>query len=447
MAGKMTDKLEVKAGLRSRRIDVDYLARVEGEGALRIDVVDGDVRDVKLQIFEPPRFFEALLVGRRYGEAPDITARICGICPIAYMMSAVHAIESAFGVETDEGLRRLRRLLYCGEWIESHVLHVYMLHAPDFLGFDDIMGMAEQDGDAVKRGLRMKKAGNELIRVLGGREIHPINVKTGGFYKKPDPAALTGLLDELRWARDAAEETVRWVCGFDFPDLERDYEFVSVSHPTDYPMNEGRIVSNTGLDISANQFEDEFEEQHVEYSNALQGVRRKTGEPYFVGPLARYNLNREKLTPDTRKLADEVGFDRTIANPFESIVIRSLEVFFAFDEAIGLIEDYVEPKAASVDLPVAAGVGMAATEAPRGLLYHRYEIDEDGMILAANIVPPTSQNQRTIEADLNDLVSANLSLPTKELTWRCEQAIRNYDPCISCATHFLRLDINELDSA
>ena len=441
----MTDKLKVKAGLRSRRINVDYLARVEGEGALRVDVVDGTVRDVKLQIFEPPRFFEALLVGRRFSEAPDITARICGICPVAYMMSAVHAIESALGVQVDDGLRRLRRLLYCGEWIESHVLHIYLLHAPDFLGFDDIMGMAEQDADAVKRGLRMKKAGNELIRVLGGREIHPINVRTGGFYKAPEAKALAGLLDELRWARDAAEDTVRWACGFDFPMLERDYEFVSLSHATEYPMNEGRIVSSTGLDISANAFEDEFEEQHVEQSNALQGVRRETGEPYFVGPLARYNLNREKLTPATQELAAEVGFDRTIANPFESIVVRSLEVFFAFDEAVQLIEDYVEPNAPSIDLPVTAGIGMAATEAPRGLLYHRYEIDDEGMIKAANIVPPTSQNQRTIEADLNNLVSANLSLPTKELTWRCEQAIRNYDPCISCATHFLRLDINELD--
>ena len=442
----MTDKLNVKAGLRSRRIDVDYLARVEGEGALRIDVVDGNVRDVKLQIFEPPRFFEALLVGRRYSEAPDITSRICGICPVAYMMSAVHAIESAYGVETDEGLRRLRRMLYCGEWIESHVLHIYLLHAPDFLGFDDVMGMAEQDADAVQRGLRMKKAGNNLIRILGGREIHPINVKTGGFYRTPDQAALVDLLDELRWARDAAEETVRWATGFDFPELERDYEFVSVSHGTDYPMNEGRIVSSTGLDISADRFEDEFEEQHVEHSNALQGVRRKTGTPYFVGPLARFNLNRHKLTPATRALAADTGFDRVICNPFESIVVRALEVFFAFDEAIALIEDYVEPKAASVDLPIAAGVGTAATEAPRGLLYHRYEIDDDGMIVAANIIPPTSQNQRTIEADLNDLVAANLSLSTKDLTWRCEQAIRNYDPCISCATHFLRVDINKLDS-
>lgn len=442
----MTDKLNVKAGLRSRRIDVDYLARVEGEGALRIDVVDGDVRDVKLQIFEPPRFFEALLVGRRYSEAPDITSRICGICPVAYMMSAVHAIESAYGVEIDEGLRRLRRMLYCGEWIESHVLHIYLLHAPDFLGFDDVMGMAEQDAEAVQRGLRMKKAGNNLIRILGGREIHPINVKTGGFYRKPDQAALADLLDELRWARDAAEETVRWTTGFDFPELERDYEFVSVSHDTDYPMNEGRIVSSAGLDISADRFEDEFEEQHVEHSNALQGVRRKTGTPYFVGPLARFNLNRDKLTPATRALAADTGFDRVIRNPFESIVVRALEVFFAFDEAIALIEDYVEPKAASVELPIAAGTGTAATEAPRGLLYHRYKIDDEGMIVAANIVPPTSQNQRTIEADLNDLVAANLSLSTKDLTWRCEQAIRNYDPCISCATHFLRLDINNLDS-
>ncbi len=438
----MVDReIPVKAGVKSRRISVDYLARVEGEGSLLIDVRDGRLTKLQLKIFEPPRFFEALLRGRALGEAPDITARICGICPVAYMMSAVHAMERALGIEAPYGTRQLRRLLYCGEWIESHVLHVYMLHAPDFLGYDDAISLAKDHGDIVKRGLAMKKAGNALIAALGGREIHPINIKVGGFYKLPEQSALEALLDDLKRGRDAARDTVLWTSSFEIPELTREYEFVSLKHPDVYPMNEGQIVSSHGLVIEQDEFPDCFEEVHLPHSNALHAVRREHQTPYFVGPMARYNLCREQLSDDTLALAGEVGLQREVNNPFESIVVRALETFYAFDEAIRLIEQYEPEGSASVPVPVQAGEGMAATEAPRGLLFHHYAVDDKGKITRANIVPPTSQNQSTIEQDLHDLVSANLDLPQDALTWRCEQAIRNYDPCISCATHFLNVEV------
>jgi coenzyme F420-reducing hydrogenase alpha subunit len=299
--------------------------------------------------------------------------------------------------------------------------------------------MAREHGSAVLRGLRMKKAGNTLVKLIGGREIHPINVRVGGFYKIPDVAEFTALLDELKWARDAAAETVRWTAGFEFPALHRDYEFVALRHGSEYPFNEGRIVSSRGLDIAMHEYPAHFTERQVPHSNALHSVRQPAGTPYFVGPMARYNINRDRLSDATQTLAVDVGFDRVVDNPFESIVVRALEVFQAFDEAISLIEDFVTPAQAAVAVPAGGGVGMAATEAPRGLLFHRYEVDDNGLITLANIVPPTSQNQLTIEDDLRDLVADNLELPEDQLTSRCEQAIRNYDPCISCATHFLKL--------
>ena len=209
-----------------KTINVDYLARVEGEGGVRITFDGRTVRDVELRIFEPPRFFEAFLRGRAYTEAPDITARICGICPVAYQMSAVHAMEDALGVTVSEPVRELRRLLYCGEWIESHTLHIYMLHAPDFLGYEGAIEMAKDHGDVVRQGLELKKIGNEILELLGGRAIHPVNVRVGGFYRAPSRRELRTLVEPLQRARDIALATVRFVSGFDFPDCERDYEFV-----------------------------------------------------------------------------------------------------------------------------------------------------------------------------------------------------------------------------
>jgi sulfhydrogenase subunit alpha len=425
---------------KSRTIKVDYLARVEGEGGLYIRLKGDSVVDVRFKIFEPPRFFEALLRGRLYGEAPDITARICGICPVAYQMSAVHAIENAFGVSVEGQLRALRRLIYCGEWIESHTLHVYMLHAPDFLGYPDSIRLAKDHREIVQRGLKLKKIGNEIVDLVGGRSVHPINVRVGGFYRAPAKRDMDQLAERLKWARDAALETVRWVSTFPFPEFEQDYEFVSLRHPDEYPFNEGRLVSNRGLDISIKDYEDHFIEEHVKHSNALHS-RLKDRGAYFVGPLARYNLNFDLLSPLAQEAALAAGLGRECRNPFKSIIVRAVEILYACDEALRIIDSYETPDRGSVEFQPRAGTGYGCTEAPRGILYHRYEIDDQGLILLAKIVPPTSQNQKVIENDLRHYVIKYLKLPQEQLTWQCEQAIRNYDPCISCSTHFLKLTI------
>lgn len=424
-----------------KTIKVDYLARVEGEGALQVTVRDGEVKDAKLRIFEPPRFFEGLLRGRAFTEAPDITARICGICPVAYQMSACHAMENALGVIVDGPLRELRRLLYCGEWIESHALHIYMLHAPDFLGYQGAIDMAKDYPETVRNGLALKKAGNEIMTVVGGREIHPINVRVGGFYRAPTRKELAPLAENLKRARDLALATVRWTSGLDFPDCERDYELVSLQHPDEYPFNEGRIVSNRGLDIPAAEYDDHFQEEHVAHSNALHSHLRERGS-YLVGPLARYSLNFDKLSPMARDAATEAGLGKTCINPYRSIVVRSVEVLYACDEALRIIENYREPDQPAVEVQPRAAVGYGATEAPRGLLYHRYRIADDGAIEDAQIIPPTSQNQPSIEADLKMFINDWLDLDDDALRVRCEQTVRNYDPCISCATHFLNLEVD-----
>jgi len=424
----------------NRKFEVKALSRVEGEGALYVKFEGGQVDWVELNIYEPPRFFEAFLRGRKVREVPDITARICGICPVAYQMSSCHALEKALGIDPGPEIRRLRRLLYCGEWIESHTLHVYMLHAPDFLGYESAIHMAKDFRDLVQQGLQLKKVGNEIVSLLGGREIHPINVRVGGFYKPPTKADLLSLAERLKWARDAAMETVRWVAEFPFPDFEQDYEFVALSHPDEYPFNEGRIVSSKGLDIAMREFDEHFAEEQVPYSNALRSVIKTRGA-YFVGPMARYNLNFDKLAPLAQETARAAGLDPECRNPFKSIIVRAVEVLHACVEALRMIDTYQAPEQSAVEVHPRLATGYGCTEAPRGILYHRYRINEQGVILDAKIVPPTSQNQKTIENDLWKFVPKYLDLPPDKLALQCEQAIRNYDPCISCATHFLKLKI------
>jgi sulfhydrogenase subunit alpha len=419
-----------------RDLTVEGLARVEGEGAMHVVITDGEVTDVRLRIYEPPRFFEAFLRGRAYTEPPDITARICGICPVAYQMSSCQAIEQACGAVLDEPLRALRRLLYCGEWIESHVLHIYFLHAPDFLGAGSALELAKDHRDVVEKALQLKKVGNDIMEVVGGRAIHPINVRLGGFYRAPTKRELRPLAERLRWARDAALETVRWVSGFDFPDLEIDHELVALHHPDEYAITQGRVVSDRGLDIEVSEFLDHIFEEHVAHSTALHGHIIERGR-YLVGPLARYTLNYDQLPAVAREAATEAGLGKECRNPFRSIVVRAVETVAACDEAVRIIEEYSEPDRPAVPVEPRAGVGHGATEAPRGILYHRYAIDDQGTILEADIIPPTAQNQDAIEADLRKLVTANLELDDHDLQHLCEQSIRNYDPCISCSTHFL----------
>lgn len=422
-----------------RTIGVNLIARVEGEGAMRVTVRNGEIRDVQLRIFEPPRFFEAFLVGRRYDEVSDIVARICGICPVAYQMSAVHALEQAFGMHVGGTLRELRRLLYCGEWIESHSLHLFMLQAPDFLGYESAIAMARDHAAIVTRGLRLKKAGNRLIALLGGRSVHPVSVAVGGFSRVPRRAELADLKDDLLWARDAARETVRWVAGFEFPDFSQDYTFVALQPPDEYPFNEGPLTSNRGLSIPPVRFEEHFQETQVPYSNALHCTL--AGFPYLVGPLARLALNHDRLSPLAREVLAETRLPLPLRNPFHGIVARAVEILYAADEALRLIERYEPPAEPAVPVTVGAGTGMACTEAPRGILYHRYRVSAEGVIQEAKIVPPTSQNQRRIEDDLRAFLPRVLERTDPEAALECEKVIRCYDPCISCATHFLRLNV------
>ncbi len=430
--------------MATRTIKVDYLARVEGEGALTLKLRNKKAESVELRIFEPPRMFEAFLQGRSQMEAPDITARICGICPVAYQMSACHAIEDAHGITLDDTLRALRRLLYCGEWIESHVLHMMMLHAPDFLGQSDVLGMAKLYPEEVKRGLRLKKAGNAIVALLGGREVHPINVRVGGFYRAPSKNELRALLPELEWARDAATEMLRWMGTFSFPAFERDYEFVALKNEREYPMNEGRIASSKGLDIAVREYEEHFEEEHVARSTALHSVHKGHGA-YFCGPLARFNLNSKSLSALAKQAAEEVGLEAPCKNPFKSLLARGVEVVHAFDTAVEIVKSYEPPGRSWVPIPEVAGRGYGCTEAPRGILYHRYTVDDEGRIVDAKIVPPTSQNQKTIEEDLFAIAPDLCEMPIKDATVRAEQTVRNYDPCISCSTHFLTLRVEELE--
>ena len=427
----------------TREIAVDYLARVEGEGAMYLKLDGDQVKDLRFNIFEPPRFYEAFLRSRRFTEVPDITARICGICPVAYQTSSINAMEQAAGVTVGHEIRQLRKLLYFGEWIESHTLHVFMLHAPDFLGYPSAIEMAADYPEVVTNALRLKKLGNAIMTTVGGREIHPINVKVGGFYRAPRKSELEGFVDELEWGLEMADQTVDLVAGFEFPDFTMDYEFVALHQPDEYAIVDGRLVSNRGLDIDVTEWTDHFEEQHVEWSNALHARIKERGR-YHVGPMARFTLSHDQLTPRARAAADRVGLRPGESNPFKSIIVRAVETVLACEEALEIIDGYLPPDPPSISVEPRSAEGHGASEAPRGVLYHRYRVDAEGLIEEAQIVPPTSQNQAQIEEDLRQYVPGRTDLADEVLQWQLEQAIRNYDPCISCATHFLDLTVERM---
>jgi len=428
-----------------RAIRVPILTRVEGEGSLLVKLRGKAVEDVQLVIFEPPRLFESLLRGRPYTDVADITARICGICPIAYQMTAVQALEATFGTRVPGEIRALRRLMYCGEWIESHTLHVHLLQAPDLFGLASGIELAERFPAEVKRGLRQKKLGNALLEVLGGRAIHPVNLAVGGFYRCPKKAELAELVPDFEWGLAAALDTVRWVASLPLPEFDRPYDYVALQHPDEYAIIEGDVVCSDGLRIKHTAYETHFEEIQVPHSTALQSRRIPSGGTYFVGPLARINFNREQLAEPARRIADEIGWQTPCYNPFRGILARCLEVVHAFAEALELLKAYRGSPVARQPLQIQAGSGCAVTEAPRGLIYHRYEVTADGNIQLAKIVPPTSQNQAQIEADLRCLLEGIIDEPDAVIAVECEKLIRNYDPCISCSTHFLKLQIERAE--
>ncbi len=426
---------------REMKMKVPVLARVEGEGALELDVDGGRVTGVRLRIFEPPRFFEKLLEGRSYHEVPDIVARICGICPVAYQMSAVHALESIFGTDPGPWVREMRRLLYCGEWLESQSLHIHLLAAPDFLGFPNAVAMAGQYRDEVRRGMELQALGNEIIRLLGGRSVHPVGVCVGGFYHAPSVADVSRLRSRLHDALPMAEELVQWTASLALPHSAQAFTSVSLRHPGEYPLNEGAVAGSDGLHLPIDAYEELFAESHVAHSTALYSHYR--GRPYLVGPLARLNLNLDRLPPQVRGNLERTGVPFPSHNMYHSIVARAVEIHYALVEAMRILDNYRLPEATRAEVRPRAGVGFGCTEAPRGMLWQRWETDAAGNIVSARIVPPTSQNQARIEEDLRQhLEAVGVDAPEEVLRQRCETVVRNYDPCISCATHFLKLKVN-----
>jgi len=425
-------------------IEVPALARVEGEGALYIRLKDGAVAEIELNIYEPPRFFEGFLRGRNFQQVPDITARICGICPVAYQMSSVQALENALEIQVTPEIRSLRRLMYDAEYIESHALHIYMLQAPDLLGYESALSLAEVAPEVVKKALRLKKIGNLILKTIGGRSVHPVNTAVGGFYRWPSTGSLKALLPDLEWGLEAAIETARWAATLPYPELEvYDYEFVATHNPDEYGILQGDILSSTGMSIPVADFDSHFIETHVRHSNALHS-HTASGKTYLTGPLARLNLNHAQLGAEAQMLLEGSDVELPLINPYKQLLARAIELVEVYSEAVRLVKSYNPKGPSRVPFHVKAGEGAGASEAPRGLLYHRYVIDEDGTVKYARIVPPTAQNLPRIEADLWLLAPQVIEMSQEKATLACEHLVRSYDPCISCATHFLKLKVEEL---
>ncbi|HAT8179456.1 TPA: Ni/Fe hydrogenase subunit alpha [Legionella pneumophila] len=424
-------------------INVPILARVEGEGALELCIRNSKIETLKLKIYEPPRLFEKFLEGRSYNEVLDFVARICGICPVAYQMSATQAIEYCFNLSPTPWVRNMRRLFYCGEWLESHSLHVYFLALPDFLGFQSAPEMARKYPEEVKCGLRIQAFGNDLIKLLGGRSVHPVGACVGGFYKAPAHSQIKLILDKAKERISDCEALIHWLARLSLPDNSHDFTSVSLYHPTEYPMNEGRIVSDRGLNISKEEFDAYFKEHHVNYSNALHCLLQN--KPYLVGPLARINNCFGHLPVPIHLLLQSLNIQFPSRNMCHSIIARAVEMYYCVLEAIRILEQYDLPEQSHPEIKPQAGEGVGCTEAPRGMLWQHYLFDENGQVLQARIVPPTSQNQARIEEDLkHSLIQFGLNQEEEEIRYFSEMIIRNYDPCISCSTHFLNLKINRI---
>jgi coenzyme F420-reducing hydrogenase alpha subunit len=358
-------------------------------------------------------------------------------------MSSVTALENALGVEVNSQVYALRRLMYCGEYIESHALHIYLLQAPDLLGQPSALDLAAIAPDVVRDALRLKKIGNQLLKAIGGRSVHPVNVCVGGFYRWPDAKPLQDLLPELEWGLEAAKACVKWAVTLPYPELEIDYEFVALHHPDEYAVIKGEVWSSTGSKLTVKAYETRYIEEHVQRSNALHSHTTEGGH-YLVGPLARLNLNYEQLMPNAQKALKDAKIKLPIRNPYKSLIARAVELVHFYEEAIALIKAYQPAGPAHLELKLKAGEGSGASEAPRGLLYHRYIIDDKGLVQFAKITPPTAQNLPRIEEDLFVLAPQLVKMEHEAATLTAEHLVRAYDPCISCATHFLKLKVDEI---
>jgi coenzyme F420-reducing hydrogenase alpha subunit len=414
-----------------KKIEVDYLARVEGETSIIVKL-DGDA-DVKLKIFEPPRFFEGFLAGRKFDEVGDIVSRICGICPVSHMTTAVQAVENAVGIEVTPQTGILRKIMSISQIVASHLIHLYMLAMPDYYGFSGIVEMQDDFGKQIKRLMKMKEVMNRLTGLIGGRALHPVTHMPGGFTAVPSNEAFDSIVEQLKKIRPLAKQVVKDVSQFDAPDFHSESEYVALDGDGEYAVNEGKIVSTKGLDIKIEDYRRAFEESQVDYAFAKKSAVKKRGS-MMVGALARLNNKFDRLQARTKSLAREVGFEIPDDNPFHNNIAQSLEVVDGIERCIQLIESnrFVDEQ---FNVRVRPGAGGSVTEAPRGLLYHWYEINRKGLVEKADIVTPTSHNFLNIEKDLIKLVEQNSDRDSSEIRLLCEQLVRAYDPCFSCSVH------------
>ncbi|HDD40113.1 MAG TPA: Ni/Fe hydrogenase subunit alpha, partial [Nitrososphaeria archaeon] len=381
----------MSSGNKSYEIKVQHLARVEGEGGVWVKIKDGKIEYVEVNIFEPPRFFEAFLRGRSYLEAPDLTARICGICPLAYVMAASRAMEKILGIQLSEETDKLRKIAFYGEWIESHVLHFMFLHAPDFLGQHSIFDIAKENPQAVKDAVGLRKWGNRAIEIVGGRPVHPVGFRVGGLHRIIKKEELLPLLKNFNEVEKMARNLLEFVVNLPIPEIEYDLVLMSLKGDREYPILKGVVANNLGGEFPEDDLEKNIMVEQKIYSNALH-YRLKNGRPYITGPIARFNLNYDLLAPEVKDILEKAGYKAPLKNTYQSIVARAAETYHAVLEIKKLIESYSEPPQPYIEAEVRAGKGAAISEAPRGMLYHYYEIDENGKIVYANIIPPTAQN-------------------------------------------------------
>lgn len=420
-------------------IDVHHLTRVEGHGNIKVNYRDGTVEEVKLEIVESPRFFEVMLRGRHYTEAPAITSRICGICAVGHTTASLRAVEAALGLAPSEQTVLLRRLILHAELIQSHVLHYYLLVAPDFFGVGSVIPLAKTHPDVVKRALRLKKLGNDICERLVGRHVHPISMCVDGFTRTPTAADVRAVRERLLGAEGDLTETVELFAGLEMPPLHRPTEYVALRAQDGFALYDGVITSSHGDTTAVPQYRDKIVERVVEHSSAKH-VSGNDG-PIAVGALSRLNINFDRLHPRALAVAERLGFSPPGTNPFLNNVAQVIESVHCWAESIEicdtLLDRGIEP--APPVHAASAGRGVGATEVPRGTLYHEYELDADGIITDANCIIPTGQNLANIEADIVAYVPQICGESKDDVTKHLEMLVRAYDPCISCSTHFLEV--------
>ncbi len=425
-------------------VGIEHITRVEGHGNIIIDVKEGKIRELRMDIVESPRFFEAMALGRTYKEVAHITSRICGICAVTHTTTSIKAIESALGFEPSTQTIKLRKLLLNAEFIQSHILHVYFLTAPDFFRVGSVFGMVKDNKDDVLRGMRLKTLANDLCALIGGRHIHPITLKIGSFSKIPELKDLEAFKKRIEESRDEIDETVKFFKNLQTPEFERETEYISLTNPSEYALYDGNIKSSDNGETAPVDYLDRVKEYVVPHSTSKHA---KSGrDSYMVGALARFNNNYEQLHPKAKEVAEEMGLKHPCYNPYMNNIAQVAETVHCFENSIGLIEELLSSgiQEEELELEAKAGSGVGATEAPRGTLYHEHRLDDNGKITYANYIIPTGQNLSNIENDLKALVPNILNKQRDDVILDIEMLVRAYDPCISCATHLMKVEfVNE----